>query len=260
MPRMTGTVKIASESGGKLTVTFPYSAARVEKIKTVTGCRWYPELKYWTVPYSKAVIEKIQILFPEETIEIDPSLKPLMPRVRKGAARNEFIERAEKELRLSKAIADIPRPRRERCLPLVLSREEVRQLLGCLTNLKHKAALMLGYSAGLRVGEVVRLRPEDIDAQRGLVRVCQSKGRKDRHTTLSKVALATIRRYDEEAQPGKWLFPGPRAGRYITTRTLDKVFQDTRKRAGIRKSLTFHSLRHSFATHLLESGTDLRYI
>ncbi len=158
------------------------------------------------------------------------------------------------------AIGAIPRPRRQRRLPVVLSREEVRRILKCVPNVKHRAALMLGYSAGLRIGEVVRLVPEDIDADRELIRVQQGKGRKDRYTTLSRIALEVLNCYIDAVRPGRWLFPGQTPGSHLTTRSLGSVVQQARARAGIEKHVTFHTLRHSFATHLLEAGTDLRYI
>ncbi len=163
-------------------------------------------------------------------------------------------------LKQPSAIGEIPRPRRQRHLPVVLSREEVRRILKRVPNVKHRAALMLGYSAGLRIGEVVRLMPEDIDPDRELIRVRQGKGRKDRYTTLSRVALEVLRCYIDAVQPGRWLFPGQTPGTHLNTRSLGNVVQQARERAGIEKHVTFHTLRHSFATHLLEAGTDLRYI
>lgn len=152
-----------------------------------------------------------------------------------------------------------PRPK-ERRLPTVLSAEEVRRLLAAVDNPKHLALLMLLYSAGLRAGEVVRLRVEDIDDDRGLVHVARGKGRKDRYTLLSTVARAAIADYRLRFRPGPWLFPGNRPGHHLSTRSLQKIVARARARAGITKRLTAHTLRHSFATHLLEAGIDLRYI
>lgn len=159
-----------------------------------------------------------------------------------------------------KPISHLPRPRKEKKLPLVLSQEEIVRILKTVENVKHRAILMIVYSAGLRVSEVARLRIEDIDSDRKLIRVRQGKGRKDRYCMLSQVALNTLREYWRRFQPEGWLFQGAKRGRHISTRTVQKIFEDAKGKAGIRKNATVHTLRHSFATHLLESGTDLRYI
>jgi len=119
---------------------------------------------------------------------------------------------------------------------------------------------MLMYSAGLRVGEVVRLRVEDIDVERKLIRIRGGKGRKDRYTMLSEVALGMLNKYMQKFKPQKWLFTGAKPGRHITTRTVQAIFEQACEKANIGKEASVHSLRHSFATHLLESGVDLRYI
>ena len=120
--------------------------------------------------------------------------------------------------------------------------------------------MLLTYSAGLRLGEVVRLRVEDIDSERHLIHVRQGKGRKDRYTVLSQVAWEALRAYMQEYQPQKWLFPGARPERHLHERSVQKVFERAREKVGIHKDASVHTLRYSFATHLLESGTDLRYI
>ena len=157
-------------------------------------------------------------------------------------------------------VGKLARPRRERRLPVVLARQDVIRLLESVANIKHRALLMLVYSVGLRVSEVVKLRPKDIDASRHMIRIRGAKGQKDRYTVLSEVALQTLREYWKIYRPKKWLFPGSKEGSHITTRTVEKILENTRKKAGIVKHITVHTLRHSFATHLLESGRDLRYI
>lgn len=158
----------------------------------------------------------------------------------------------------------LPRPKVERKLPVVMSREEVARLLKAPRNRKHRAILMTVYSAGLRVGEVVRLKVSDIDPDRMLIHVRQAKGRRDRYVMLSPVALDALREYWREHRPRRdpkgWLFPGARPGRHLTERSVQKVFHKARRKAGIRKKVSVHSLRHAFATHLLESGTDVRFI
>lgn len=152
------------------------------------------------------------------------------------------------------------RPKKETTLPQVLTLSEVKVLLGALSNVKHRALLALTYSSGLRVSEVVRLRMEDIDIGIRTLRVKQGKGRKDRFTLLSEQALAVVQMYVHEQSPKKWLFPGQAADRHLTERSAQKLFEQALLTSGIPKKASIHSLRHSFATHLLESGIDLRYI
>jgi len=157
-------------------------------------------------------------------------------------------------------VYEIKRPKKDRKLPVVLSQEEVSKILSSVENIKHKAILMLVYSSGLRVGEVVKLKPEDIDSNRKIIHIKDAKGRKDRYTMLSDKILETLREYWKQYKPQKWLFRGANPERHITIRTVEKIFKHACEKAVIRKNVTAHTLRHSFATHLLESGTDLRYI
>lgn len=166
----------------------------------------------------------------------------------------------ERVLKQPSPIVNLPRPKGERKLPEILSRQEVLRLLEAVENPKHRAIMLLTYSAGLRLGEVVRLRVEDIDSARRLIHIRQAKGRKDRYTVLSQAALEALRVYFKQYRPDRWLFPGAKPGRHLHERTVQKVFERAREAAGIRKDVSVHTLRHSFATHLLESGTDLRYI
>jgi integrase/recombinase XerD len=158
------------------------------------------------------------------------------------------------------AIGEIERPKRSRRLPVVLSLEEVRAILEGLGNLKHRVMLMLVYSAGLRVGEVVKLKPEDIDSERKMIHVRSGKGRKDRYTLLSGVVLEVLREYWKAYKPRTWLFEGYIPGRPYSIRSAERVFEVAAKKAGIQKDVSIHTLRHSFATHLLEQGTDIRFI
>ena len=157
-------------------------------------------------------------------------------------------------------VEPIPRPKKESKLPNILSFEEVKRILGALDNQKHRAILFLIYSSGLRVGEAVRLRPEDIDSKRMLIHVVQGKGRKDRYTLLSEITLNELRKYYKLYKPEKWLFPGQNKAEYLTERTVERIFEKACSIAKINKKASVHTLRHSFATHLLEGGTDLRYI
>jgi site-specific recombinase XerD len=152
----------------------------------------------------------------------------------------------------------LPLPKGVKKLPEVLSREEVAQLLASTTTLRERALLMATYGGGLRVSEVVRLRVSDIDAQRDLLRVEQGKGRKDRYTLLGPRLLAELRHYWQVHRPAQpWLFPQRRKAAPMDPTTAQKIYYAAKRRAGITKAGGIHALRHSFATHLLEAGTDL---
>ncbi len=157
-------------------------------------------------------------------------------------------------------ISDIPRPKRERHLPEVLTQSEIMDIFRHITNLKHRMILILIYSAGLRVSEVVSLRLEDIDYERKLIHIHNAKGRKDRYTILSQIAEKFLKVYIKEYRPDYWLFPGANPNKHIVERTAQHIFDTTLDKTAIIKSVSIHTLRHSFATHLLEGGTDLRYI
>lgn len=157
-------------------------------------------------------------------------------------------------------LEDIPRPMKERKLPNVLSREEVKRIVETVANPKHKALLMVTYAGGLRLKEVVSLMIQDIDSGRNMTHIRGGKGRKDRYTLLGDAALAALREYWKAYRPQKWLFEGQTPGKPLSKKTAEEVFTQAARRAGIRKHVTFHSLRHSFATHLHEAGVDIRYI
>lgn len=154
----------------------------------------------------------------------------------------------------------LPRPRREKKLPVIFSRQEVSTLLNAVTNLKHKAIISLAYASGLRLNEVRMLKPEDIDSQRMQIRVCNGKGNKMRMVLLSSTALNLLRLYYKKFRPETWLFEGLIPEHPIHQRTIEHQFHKYVIKAGIKKNVCFHSLRHSFATHLLEQGTNLRII
>jgi site-specific recombinase XerD len=152
--------------------------------------------------------------------------------------------------------------REPRKLPVVLSPEEVARLLDAAPGrgLKYKAALSVGYGAGLRVSEVVALKVSDIDSQRMLIRVEQGKGRKDRYVMLSPQLLELLRAWYQQARPRGWLFPGRNPVQSMTTRQLTRACHEAAQAAGIEKRVSPHTLRHSFATHLLEQNVDIRVI
>jgi site-specific recombinase XerD len=154
---------------------------------------------------------------------------------------------------------DIKRPNRDKKLPNVLSKTEVRAIFEALRNLKHKTLLSLVYSAGLRIGEALSLKTKDIDFERGLIHIKQAKGRKDRYTLLSTKLIPILHSYIAHYNLKNYLFEG-RMGKPYTQVSARQVFKASLLNAGIKKYATLHTLRHSFATHLLESGTDIRYI
>ncbi len=163
-------------------------------------------------------------------------------------------------LRRPDVVADLPFVREPRKLPVVLSPEEVARLLDAAPGLKYKAALSVAYGAGLRASEVVSLKIADIDSTRMVIRVEQGKGRKDRYVMLSPPLLDLLRAWWREAQPRGWLFPGQEPVNALTTRQLNRACHAAADAAGIDKRVSLHTLRHSFATHLLEQKVDVRVI
>jgi site-specific recombinase XerD len=145
-------------------------------------------------------------------------------------------------------------------LPVPLNPSEVRALLSAAPNIRDRALLETAYGAGLRLGEILHLKPADIDSQRMTIRVQQAKGRKDRYVMLSPALLRTLRSYWREYRPSEWLFPGSRPDKPLDPTAPQHMITLARARAGIKKKVSFHTLRHSFATHLLENGTNVRKI
>ena len=145
-------------------------------------------------------------------------------------------------------------------LPEVLSVEEITRLFQCTQSLKHRAILMTTYAAGLRVSEVVNLRLKDIDSGRMMIKVCQGKGNKDRYTILSNRLLTELRAYCKKYKPLFWLFPGAYSDKPMNRATPERIYYSAKERAGITKEGCIHTLRHCFASHLLETGVDLRTI
>ncbi len=154
---------------------------------------------------------------------------------------------------------DLPRPRKRHPLPKVIDKQSVIKLLNAPDNIKHKTMLMCAYAAGLRVSEVAHLKVTDIDSKRMTINIVQSKGKKDRLVMLGEKLLAQLRSYFKEYKPKEYLFEGQYGGA-ISPRTIQEVFTAAKKKAGIKQPVGIHSLRHSFATHLHESGIDIKYI
>jgi integrase/recombinase XerD len=157
-------------------------------------------------------------------------------------------------------VEKIKHPRAKMKLPVVLDLSEVESLFAVTKNLKHKAMLMITYSSGLRVSEAARLELTDIDSKRMVVRIRQGKGGKDRYSILSQTTLEHLREYWRKYRPTKWLFEGQKKDDHITPHTIQTIFYAAIKRAGITKPASVHTLRHSFATHLIEAGTSLHHV
>jgi len=155
---------------------------------------------------------------------------------------------------------EFTRIKKEKKLPVILSKDEVLQILNATENLKHEALLTTIYSAGLRISEAVRLRIDDIDSKRMLVRVVHSKNQKDRYSMLAVKTLELLRQYYLKYRPKYWLFPGQKKVTHLTRRGGSLIFDQTCRKSGIKKKASVHTLRHSFATHLMEAGVNLRYI
>ena len=166
----------------------------------------------------------------------------------------------EQVLKKDKIFVEIPRPKKRMILPKVISEEKIIKGLLKIENLKHKALLMLAYSAGLRVSEVVALKITDIDSDRMQITIHNAKGKKDRVGTLSKSILAILRTYFIAYKPKQWLFEGQYRNEHYSTRSAQIIFKDAYKNLQLPAQCSFHSLRHSYATHLLENGTDISYI
>lgn len=164
-------------------------------------------------------------------------------------------------IRDTKMLVDkIHRPKRAKVLPNVLSKEEIKLILNAHSNIKHKMMLSLIYSCGLRRSELLNLKPTHIDSKRNIVLLKNAKGKKDRITPLSPLILEMLREYYKGYKPKTWLFEGQVAGEQYSEKSLQSILKQALQKTGIKKPVTLHWLRHSYATHLLESGTDLRYI
>lgn len=166
----------------------------------------------------------------------------------------------EQVLKREKLFWDIPRPKKPFQLPKVLSKAEMIRLLKAIDNLKHKTMIMLGYACGLRVSEITGLAIKDLDEDRRLLLIRRGKGKKDRIVSLSPIMLVMIREYILKHRPEKYLFEGQQKGKAYSSRSLQMIIETAKSKAGINRPGSMHMLRHSFATHLLEKGTDVVFI
>jgi len=188
----------------------------------------------------------------------------LLPRKLSLSYQNQAVNSARlffKTIQGSKLITEqIERPRREHKLPNVLSKEEVKSILEALRNIKHRTMLSLIYACGLRRSELLNLKPDNIDSKRHFLIILNAKGKKDRMVPISDKIIEMLRAYYKMYKPKTWLFEGQLAGENYTETSLQAVLKQALTKTGIKKPVTLHWLRHSYATHLLEAGTDLRYI
>jgi integrase/recombinase XerD len=168
----------------------------------------------------------------------------------------KFYLRTQKTPEISLILRNLPNMKREKKLPPILSKEEINKLIKATNNIKHKLMIQIGYSSGLRVSELINLKWADIDLNRNIIHIKKAKGKKDRIVMLSRKVKNSLDLLDSET---KYIFVTNRNKKY-SQRTIQKILENTAKKAGMRKRVTPHTLRHSFATHLLENGTDIRYI
>ena len=221
--------------------------------------------------YRNEFIQLLQVLRNHRVQDLQPQhlQRYLLFCINKGLKENSVHSRLnalkfyyEQVLHRDKFFFDIPRPKRPQQLPKVLNEDELKRMFAAIKNRKHKAILFTAYSAGLRVSEVVHLRVQDIDSKRMQIFVQRAKGKKDRVVNLSVLVLDVLRQYVQlqQPRPTHYLFTDPGGQEPYSERSAQKIFQNARQAAGIRKEVTFHSLRHSFATHLLEKGIDVKYI
>jgi integrase/recombinase XerD len=175
-------------------------------------------------------------------------------------ARNALRHLCTNTLGRPDCVEKLPRPKREQKLPVVLSRKEMQRLFATVTNLKQKALFMVAYDAGLRLSEIINLRIEDLDSERMAIRIRQGKGKKDRYARLTAGLLDMLRKYWKAYRPKTLLFPGATPDKPYDLATPGQLLKKACRKAGITKRVSMHTLRHTFATHLLEAGTNLRVI
>jgi integrase/recombinase XerD len=215
----------------------------------------------------RVVMSFLSPILPEDITEKDLQRfvnEYLIPNGYSYSYQNQIVNAAKlffrEVLDTSFDVEKLQRPRAQHKLPNVLSKAEIKQILEPIRNVKHKTALSLIYACGLRRSELLNLRIKDIDSKRHMLLIRNSKGNKDRIIPISDNVIKLLRNYYQLYRPVKYLFEGQKVGTQYSETSLENIIKDARKRSGIKKPVTLHWLRHSYATHLLESGTDLRYI
>ena len=267
LPKKTAQNQIVLNAEQKLSKE---NLAALEKFIELLKLKAYSESTIRT--YRNEFLQLLQLLKKKPACELTTDdLKRYMVYAmeKEGIAENTAHSRLnalkfyyEQVLKREKFFWEIPRPKKPLILPKLLNEEELRKLFNALTNKKHKAMLFTAYSAGLRVSETVSLKIADIDSKRMTIFIERGKGKKDRYVNLSPVLLDILRSYIKEYKPKPriYLFESEQTLDAYPARTAQQIFQNAKKNAGIQKQVGIHSLRHSFATHLLDKGTDIKYI
>ena len=243
------------------------------RIETERFGQWMEHKRYspsTVETYVQAIAVFLRFISPKTSAEADNEdmqrfvYHYMIPRHLSFSYQNQAINAAKLFFKLIRGAAiiteQLERPRREHKLPNVLSKEEVKAILGASQNQKHRTMLSLVYACGLRRGELLNLKPENIDSKRHLLVILNAKGKKDRVVPVSDKVIEMLRAYYIIYRPKVWLFEGQNAGEQYSETSVQEVLRNSVKKIGIKKPITLHWLRHSYATHLLEAGTDLRYI
>jgi site-specific recombinase XerD len=237
----------------------------LDKMKTEMEARKYsPNTRSAYIYHNKLLCKWLQKVPEDVTSDDIKHYLAYLTRVKKRSASTlnfsisafKFLYR---QIMKTDTVREQKRPRHDVRLPTVYAKSEIKKILN-IKNLKHRMMLMMTYDSGFRVGELVKLRKKDIDIERKVIIVKQGKGRKDRKTVISKVVLDMLTEYCEQYQIKEWLFPGQDPAKHISVRTAQKIHEHAIKKANIGKNGSFHSLRHSFATHHLEKGTAITLI
>jgi len=250
------------------------SALHLDKVEQAEQFRTYLQVKRYSENTIKTYTEALKLFFmfynEKEVAAIDNQdvesfhHQYILKNKLSSSFQNQIINAIKLYFKTIKhtqlVVEKIYRPKREKLLPNVLSKEEVKDILNAHTNIKHRTMLSMIYSCGLRRSELLNLKPADIDSKRNVVIIRQAKGKKDRIAPLSVNILAMLRNYFMAYKPKTWLFEGKQIGEKYDERSLAEVMKQALIKAKNNKPASLHWLRHSYATHLLESGTDLRYI
>jgi integrase/recombinase XerD len=269
----TGDAEIPSIKTSQVKIAYNISTANVLQLQEFIEMLKLKAYSSSTIKtYRNEFLQLLQLLKDKDVQSLDAAkLKRYMcfAMEKQGISENTAHSRLnalkfyyEQVLGREKFFLEIPRPKKPQLLPKLLNENEIRRLFNALINKKHKAMLFTAYSAGLRVSEIVNLKIADIDSTRMQIFIARAKGKKDRYVNLSPVLLDILRKYIQVYKPIPriYLFESDQSLQAYPTRTVQQIFSNAKKKAGIKKEVGIHSLRHSFATHLLDKGTGIEYI